>query len=58
MEYNRRRKVGIRCGLLYGMHSETGKPPKITFTLVDILLTEYETGTFTIRQKLQAAQPF
>jgi len=55
MEYKWQRKVGIRRGLLYGMHRETGKPPKITSTLVDILLTEYETGTLTIRQKLQAA---
>jgi len=55
MEYNWRRKVGISRGLLYGMHRETGKRPKITFRLVDILLTEYEKGILTIRQKLQAA---
>jgi len=54
-EYKRQRKGGVRRSLLYVMRRERGKPPKITFRLVDIWLTEYETGMLTIRQKLQAA---
>ena len=54
-EYKRQRKVGVRRGLLYVMRRERGEPPKITFRLIDIWLTEYETGMLTIRQKLQAA---
>jgi hypothetical protein len=40
----------IRRSLLYGMHRETAKPPKISLRLFDIWLTEYETGMLTIRK--------
>jgi hypothetical protein len=49
-ENNGRRKVGIRRGLFYGLYTETGKPPKISFRLVDIWLSEYKTGMLTFRQ--------
>jgi len=57
-EYKRQRKGGVRRSLLYVMRRERGKPPKITFRLVDILLTEYETGTLTIRKNCKQLSPF
>jgi hypothetical protein len=49
-EYKRRRKLGIRLSLLYGIHRETGTPPKISLRLFHIRISEYETGMMTIRQ--------
>jgi len=49
-ESNGQRMVGISRGLFRSVHTETGKPTKITFKLVDVNLSEYKTGILTFRQ--------
>jgi len=48
-ENKRQRKVGVCRSILYGMHREREKLPKISIRLFDIRLTEYETGMLTIK---------